>query len=65
MKKGKRYLVIDKSEISWTLHREKGDLMEIKVLEISPKGRVKLRLPSGFEFWEQPSNYHIVEELEK
>lgn len=63
MKKNKRYIVIDKESISYTLYNDNADLIEVKCLEISPKGRVKLRFQSEHEEWVDPNNYKIIEEL--
>jgi len=63
MKKNKRYLVIDKDSISYTIYGNKSNLIEVKCLEISPEGRVKLRFQSGHESWVDQNSYSIIEEL--
>ena len=39
------------------------DVMEVTVLEVSPKGRVKFRFPSGYEGWEDKESYLLIEAL--
>lgn len=63
MKKGKRYLVIDKTSLEWTISKERGNPDEVKVLELSPKGRVKLKYLNGHISWEIISDLYIVEAL--
>lgn len=40
-----------------------GDATEVTVLEVSPKGRVKMRFGSGVECWEKSDEYTLVEIL--
>lgn len=37
--------------------------IEVKVLEVSPKGRVKLQFPSLHESWEDSDEYLLIEDL--
>ena len=63
MKKNKRYLVWDTKAGDWNLHRESGDVIEIKVLELSKK-RIKIKyMISGFVEWVDNKQYKIAEEL--
>jgi hypothetical protein len=62
MKKNKRYLVYDTESMGWTI----GDpeLVEVKCLEISKKGMVKLLYPiSGMTQWERQGRFNIFETL--
>ncbi len=52
---GKRCIII-KNEYNFSA-------LEVKVLEVSPKGRVKFRFPSGFRCWEDADTYLLIEEL--
>lgn len=40
-----------------------GSTIEITVLEVSPKGRVKFKFSSGYEGWEDSNEYLLIEEL--
>uniref|UniRef100_A0A6M3Y3U6 Uncharacterized protein n=1 Tax=viral metagenome TaxID=1070528 RepID=A0A6M3Y3U6_9ZZZZ len=37
--------------------------IEVKVLEVSPRGRIKFRLPSSVEVWQDRTDYLLVEDL--
>ena len=39
------------------------DAMEVKVLEVSLKGMVKLKFLSGYEGWEDKDEYLLIEAL--
>ena len=52
---GKRCIVIE--------NRYCASAVEVKVIEVSPKGRVKFEFPSGIKVWEQNSEYRLIEEL--
>lgn len=56
-----RYLVCDKTAYGYCVDEK--DLIEIEVLEISPKGMVKIKHLSGCIIWEKPSKYEVIEEL--
>ena len=43
--------------------RPLGDAIEVKVLEVSPKGRVKFKYPGGYEGWEDKDKYLLIEAL--
>lgn len=38
-------------------------LIEVKVLTVSPQGRVKFKQANGVEYWEEPYDYVLVEVL--
>ncbi len=40
-----------------------GGAIEVKVLEVSPKGRVKFEYPTGYKGWEDREEYLLIEVL--
>lgn len=58
---GKRFLVHDRESMGFQMADP--DTIEVRCLEISPAGRVKLEYQSGITSWEQPSRFEIVEAL--
>lgn len=38
-------------------------IMEVKVVEVSPKGRVKFEFPSDHRRWLSPKEYILIEDL--
>ena len=37
--------------------------LEVKIVEVSPKGRVKMRFPSQIESWKDKADYLLIEDL--
>ena len=58
-----RYLVNDVTSIGHIVGN--ADVMEIHILEISPKGRIKVHYDQGLTRWEDPSKFEILEDLGK
>lgn len=60
---GCRYLVFDKFSTDFLIHKENSKLIEIRCLEISKGGLLKIEFNSGFISWENPEKFIIREEL--
>ena len=62
--KGKRYLVWDMSDLSWTVRGKQSSPYELKCLEISKSGAIKFKNIYGHIYWvNQENSYKIKEQL--